>query len=500
MIRSSWWVGALLPMVGCTSTPEPAPWTEDIRVDEAADTNNPDSEGTRMCVTDDGYVYVMWVDNRTNLDSDRQDIWLNRSVNRGEEGTWLPSPVKVNQGDLSKPGPGNVWAPQIHCDGDAVYVVWEDDRDGELENHQIYFNRSLDNGETFQDADTLLEFDDDGTTMSIAPQIVGFGQDLAVAWQDGYNGAYDILVATSGDAGLQWRDPIRVDSDLPGSAFSAQPRIAMSENAANIWVVWEDSRDGNADIYFARSTNAGVTFEDDQRLDLGDDPGSADSFAPQICTDHDENIYVVWHDSRFDVNNRDILYQYSADAGDDWLATSRRMETDGEGFANSLYPVCVGVGPSAHVAWQDNRFQGFDVFYREIRDGIVDSAEEARVDLGNPEGFANSLDVAIAFDNSTVGIAWNDGRTEAETLAENGYTDLFYNYADAGAPFEDEVDYRIDSMYDGQSFKLDVNFAILGGEWYAAWTDGRGGTSDIYFQRMALGDEALPPVLDLDSQ
>ena len=40
--------------------------------------------------------------------------------------------------------------------------------------------------------------------------------------------------------------------------------------------------------------------------------------------------------------------------------------------------------------------------------------------------------------------------------------------------------------------RLAAHFAILGGEWYAAWTDGRGGSSDVYFQRRPLGEGTLP--------
>jgi hypothetical protein len=115
-----------------------------------------------------------------------------------------------------------------------------------------------------------------------------------------------------------------------------------------------------------------------------------------------------------------------------------------------------------------------------------------------PEGFANSLDVRLANDGDNVVVAWRDDR--AAQVSDNDYDDLYYNYSLNGAPFvtnpnevEGEGDFRIDSMYDGQSFKRDLNLSVLGGEWYAAWTDGRGGTSDIYFQRMEIGQQAIPP-------
>lgn len=473
----------------CNGERQPPEFTEDIRVDMAAAANDPDSFGTQMCVTEAGHVYVLWMDNRNYPDEERFDIWMNRSLNRGEDGSWLPAAVRVNQGE------GNVWSPSLFCNELGVFVTWEDDRDGELENHQIYFNRSTDSGESFMPEDILLEIDPDGNSMSLEPKITGVGQDLFVVWYDSLNGAYDILVSSSGDAGLTWRAPVRVDSDDPaGSAYSARPQIVVGDNAQDVWIAWEDSRDGKADIYFARSDTGGVTFEEDQRLDNGDDDGANDSFEPQLCADGGSNLYVVWHDARNGAG-RDIFYNYSSNKGDNWLANAQRLDSDNAGFNNSLYPVCASDGSRAHVAWQDNREQGYDVYYREIVDGIAGN-EEVRLDGGNPAGFANSLDTRIARDGGALVVAWRDGRAEAEAGSTNGYDDLYYNYSQDGGPFLVDEDLRMDSMYDGQSFKVDVNLSVLGGEWYAAWTDGRGGTSDIYFQRLPIGDAAVPPPLE----
>lgn len=483
------------------------PFTVDIQID-GDDTNNPrQSTGTRMCVNDQGHVYVIWMDDRRNTGSGKLDIWMNRAIAAPEvPESWLETPVRVNQGDETATGPGNVWNPDIFCNEQGVFVVWEDDRDGELENHQIYFNSSTDNGETFGPEDLLLEFDDEGNTMSLEPRITGSGGDLMVGWYDSANGAYDIFVTTSGDGGETWRDPIRVDSDVPaGNAYSARPKVAMSQRADNLWVVWEDSRDGKADIYFARSPNGGVTFEADQRLDGGDVDGEFDSFEPQLCTDGVSSLYVVWHDSRNNINQRDIFYNFSIDGGDNWFNDARQLDSDGEGANNSLYPVCKADERAAHVAWMDNRNRGaFDIYYRRILLGIPEAVAEINADIGpDPgvdDGFGNSLDLVMAHDpvSGALAVAWSDDREETAREEDNGYTDLYYQYFDDGILANDaEQDYRIDSMFDGLGYKLDLNFEVLGNEWYSAWTDGRGETADIFFQHRPLGEESQPPSRDL---
>ncbi len=479
----------LLALAACNDGSEfEFDWTEDLRVDAAALESDPDSAGTQMCVNREGHVFVLWLDNRNNSsDVGDVDIWMNRSLDKGAN--WLPSAVRVNQGD------GQVENPHIACNEVGVFVVWEDDRDGELENHQVYFQRSDDSGETFMPEDILLENDPDGISMSLEPKLAVNGTDLYVVWYDNRDGAYDILVNTSGDAGLTWRDPVRVDSDdPPGSAYSGRPEIAVSDNGQDVWVVWEDNRDGRPDIYFARSDTGGLTFKEDQRLDSGpnDLPGQFDSFEPQLCTDSTSNVYVVWHDARNGAG-RDIYMNYSSNKGADWFNNAARLDNDGEGFNNSLYPVCHADGADLHVAWQDNRDIGYDIYYRLIENGNSDGGVDVRADTGNPAGFANSVDTRLAFDNDTVVVAWRDGRGEAELGTDNGYDDLYYQFSRAGAPFDEASDFRIDSMHGGQSFKLDLSLAVLGGEMYAAWTDGRNGTSDIYFQRHVIGEEAIAP-------
>lgn len=494
---------------GCDQGPIDVLITEDLRIDGDNDQDPVDSFGTQSCVTEDGKMYVIWMDNRRNPAQDKVDIYMNRTLDITrvtDADTWLETPVRVNQGDPEALGPGNVWNPAMYCNELGVFIVWEDDRDGELRNHQIYFNRSTDDGETFLAEDILLEFDDEGNTMSLEPQITGQGTDLFVAWYDSANGAYDIFATTSGDSGDSWRDSSRIDSDVPaGSAYSARPKVAMSQNSENLWLVWEDSRDGRADIYFSRSANGGVTFDPDLRLDTGDNEGEADSFEPQLCTDEVSNLYVVWHDSRNSINNRDIFFNFSLNEGDTWFNSAQQLDSDGQGTANSLYPVCATDGQAAQVLWLDNRNQAYDVFYRRIINGIPEAVPEEQADIGDEDdpGIGNSLDLVIGYDRTTgsTAVAWNDDRVETARDGDNGYTDLYYQYFEDGVIAGDaDQDYRIDSMFDGLGYKLDLNFHVVGNTWIAAWTDGRDITQDIYIQSFPLGEESSPPPLELIQQ
>jgi len=436
-----------------------------------------ESDEVDSCVTDEGQVFVVWVDDRDGTPG----VWLNRSTDLGL--TWLQAAVPVSHGD------GNVFAPKVACNSTGTFVVWEDDRDGQLAYHQIYFNRSLDGGATWEAEDKLLESNDpDGLTYSQGPSIAIAGTDLYVAWFDNVNGAYDIYVAASSDAGNEWRNPVRVNSDEPaGSAFSAWP-VLDATPGGRVYSAWQDSRSGASDIYFGRSENAASDFKPDERIDGGDAPGEWDSFPPQIASDGGNNIYVVWHDAR-NGEGRDIFFNYSGNAGADWLANAVRLDSDNAGFFDSERPRLTVSGTTAHVVWHDNRNGGFDVFYRTIEGGTPGD-EEIRVNT-DAAGFANSLNPIVTYseDTNTVLVAWEDGRAEAETGADNGYNDLYYNFS-TGAAFQ-EVDLRVDAMAPGESWKTQLQAHAFGNLAYYVWLDGRAGDADVYFHAWPIGEEAI---------
>ena len=467
-----------------------------------------DSHATDMCVAPNGTVYVIWVDDREGGD----DIWFNRKLADGErhEG-WLENAVRVNQFTDS-----GVWAPQLACTDTKVHIVWEDDRDGEVESHQIYYQSSTDLGDTWLEADLLLELDEDGRTQSLGPQIEAVDNFVYVTWYDDANGAYDIYATSSQDGGLNWQEPTRVDSDDAGSAWSAHPRLSVTADGQNVYVVWQDFRGGSganvgSDIYFSRSVNRGIDFDVDQRLD-GGDAGSASAFAPRIANATDgSQIYVVWHDDRSGKN--DVFMTHSADGGVTWSTDSRPNASVQQGTTESLYPKICMTNGKAHVVWHDDRDAFYNVYHNTATGGAWDGLEE-RLDQYKEDGvrgvwrFDGGGDsVQLDCDGDNVLVAWLD---TAEDLQDLDYNDIVYNFsADNGATWlvstdpEDRLNwdnapYRLDSMAAGQAYKTDLTIHLAGDLVKAAWTDGRFASEDVFFQQLTAGEE--PEVLLTQTQ
>ncbi len=479
----------VLALAACNGGDKDVPPCElissDVRVDAAGDGDAIESGNGIMCVNSKSEVSIVWIDDRDGT----PQVWFNASRDGGV--TWKPTAIRVDHGEGS-----NVSYPAIGCSESAVYVAWEDDRDGDLQNHNIYANRSLDLGDTWLDDDINIDVDPEGRTFSQGPFIAVAGTAAYIAWFDNVFGAYDIYIAGSADEGLTWGSPVRVDSDGPGDAYSAYPQVVANTNGT-VMVAWEDARSGKNDIYLARSDNGGGNFDTDTRIDGGDDPGAANSFSPRLAADGD-NVYVAWHDKRntsSDDGPSDIYTNFSADGGRNWSSVAAIVESpegNSPGFFNSRFPVLAVKAGKAVVAWEDNRFANYDIFSRVLENGLP-VGPETRLDLGNEElpsaeGVHTSLDTRLAASGSNVVVMWADSR--AVVNPDDGFSDLYYNFSsDFGATWS-PADLRMDNVEAGAAFKQDINLALVGDTMFASWTDGRTGSADIYTHTMKIGEEA----------
>lgn len=477
----------VLMMLVTACTPEVRFESSDRRLDAAQD--GVDSTHARHCVSQAGAVYAVWSDDRDGTLA----IWLSRA----SDGVRFEAPVKISRGER------NATAPEVACasleeagpEDDAVYVVWEDDRDGELDNRNIYFQVSRDGGATWQAQDLRVNPDPDGNSMALGPRIVAGNREVYLTWFDGRSGAFDVFVQGSTTRAETWNDPVRVDGDNPGAGYSAWPDIA-TDGEGHCHVAWEDSRDGASDIYVASTGNGGFTFSQGTRLDVGttdagqpDAPGAYDSFRPRVAT-LGSSVAVTWHDER-NGSGRDILMSVSTDNGVAWWNQAERAESTAPGVADSINPAVglvdnpASTGPQTivQVAWQDARADAYDIFHRRVPE--LGDAEDVRLDTGAAGG-GQSLNVEVATEGSTVVVAWEDRRDDTGL----GYNDLYYNVSTDGGESWLERDLRLDNIAPATSYATDLDLSLHDGVIYATWVDGRNGSADVFYRRLVAGEEA----------
>ena len=225
-------------------------------------------------------VYVVWSDNSTG----NGDIYFKRSMDNGTIFAIASNIAKNNGSSIS---------PQIAAVGNNVYVVWSDNSTG---NGDIYFKRSMDNGDNFDRRKFVIK----NNGSSISPQIAAVGNNVYVVWSDNSTGNGDIYFKRSMDNGDNF-DRRKFVSKNNGS--SILPQIAAVGN--NLYVVWSDNSTGNGEIHFRGSTDNGTNFK---TKNLSNNPGS--SSEPRIVA-YQNNVFVVWSDDS--TGNGDIYMKISTD-------------------------------------------------------------------------------------------------------------------------------------------------------------------------------------------
>lgn len=378
--------------------------------------------------------------------------------------------------------------PQLAASGARTYVVWQDARNGQTD---IYFQVSLDAGRTWNEIPQRLDTDEAGASPSTEPQICAAGDNVYVVWQDARNGSLDLYFNASHDGGATWfADDVRIDSDGPGAAASTQVRIACSGD--EVYVAWIDWRNGGADVYFNHSQDGGQSWQpSDARLDTNL-PGSSTSSEPRI-TSQGNQINVIW------VENGDIYSNYSADGGATWQPAHVRVDADPTPFPNvAASPRVAAWGDIVYAVWQDERSGEADIYFNVSYDGGASfDSTDLRLDVGDIPGARTSSNPDICADGANVYVVWQDKRAEYSV-----FHDIYFTRStDAGFSFE--VDRRLDhGITGGKAEARRPVIACEGVNLVVAWSDWRNGPQpDAYASTSIDGGQtwsARPFRLDSD--
>jgi hypothetical protein len=278
------------------------------------------------------------------------------------------------------------------------------------------------------------------------------GNGYGIAWQDDRNGNEDIYFARLDASGA------RITGELPvttEAATSQQTRLAW--NGREFGVAWQDDRNGNWEIYFNRLDSSGGLLGSDIRVT--DD--SANSFDIGELVWAGTEYGLIWRDRRD--GNWEIYFTRLDESGDK-IGGDIRISNNAS-YSSEVSIVWTGEGYG--VAWIDNPDGNWDILFALLdRVGSVVHEERVTTDPGD------SRFPTVAWSGSEFGIAWNDDR--------DGNDEIYFVRLDADG-------YKIgaESRITADSAGSDKPWlAWSGEEWGVAWHDTRHGYSEIYFQRI----------------
>lgn len=235
--------------------------------------------------------------------------------------------------------------PAIAAQGDDVYVCWETWRAGSAASN-ISFDASIDgNG-----------FGEDGTVNTVAgvlngPPSVDVDDDgtIAVAWQDDRSGTH-AYVARSTSQGNSFTAGVQVDS----SEGAHHPSVAIHDGVCYVAYQTFSFESGEGRLMCAVGSGSSFTV-----TAVGDVPlsnGDVTTFLNDIAVHPCGKIFVVWQDSR-NGNEGEIYFAASKDGGTTFSSDVRvNDDPPAESYNGHTHPaIAVGADTEVYVAWQDKR-------------------------------------------------------------------------------------------------------------------------------------------------
>lgn len=294
-------------------------------------------------------VHVVWGNIESNGIS---RIYYRNSTNNGE--TWNTQKIISSQTGF---GAGD---PSIFVNNSNVHVIWHDKRDGS--NGEIYYRRSLDGGTIFDNGQGL----DQDRRITFSPAAIsginmdGDGSNVSVVWADERNGNWELYWMISKNNGYTWEDGLGHAGQDRRLTTTGDFQHAIAVNGSNIYVVYttENWPGPTYNIYYLNSSDNGVTWNLPVLLS---GPNSA-SFAPDIDV-FGNNIWVMWNDNRD--GSYEIFSKNSTDGGITWSNDTRLTEMD---YYDSGAPKIALEDTTINVVWEDERNGNPDIYYKRYPD------------------------------------------------------------------------------------------------------------------------------------
>jgi hypothetical protein len=341
-------------------------------------------------------IYIAWVDDT----SGNRDVFFRKSIDQGK--------TFGNTVNLSNM-PGGAYNPQIIAIHNYVFVVWEHTPDN---NGQIFFKRSIDNGNTFDKTVSL----GNNTGFYGLPQVsaaisskendnnnnINSSINIYTIWHDSSSG---ILLRKSIDGGETFDKAISLSKK---HALSFYPQIAVS--SANVYATWVSTqnlgtKNETNNIVFSRSTDAGNTFSNIINLTNN----AKLSYYPQISISGN-NVYVAWLNGTVVGETfpllRDALFKSSNDFGATFDNNAISLNNYTGGW--TIDAKIKAVNNKVYASWVEKSpgEKNGEIYFRQSIDNGKTFGDI--MNLSNNTEDSNSHQIALTQGNGNVYVIWVD--------------------------------------------------------------------------------------------
>ena len=234
--------------------------------------------------------------------------------------------------------------PAVATDTAGNFYIVTVSLNDNTQNGELWLFKSVDGGVTFDSvyhiASSPSTFEDkEYVTTDFTPSSPYYNN-MYVSWTR-FGASTDINLVRSTDQGVTWSSPVLVSSE-PG----VQGSIPATGPDGEVYVAWYGYDFSSENIYFDKSTDGGITFGTDKVISP-----CPNAWFPSMAVDlsggtYNGNIYVTWNDERN--GDGDIFLSRSTDSGETWSA-AQRINNDPVGNGREQYWPWVTVAESGEI-------------------------------------------------------------------------------------------------------------------------------------------------------
>lgn len=305
-------------------------------------------------------------------------------------------------------------------------------------------------------------------------QIFVNGNDVYSVWTDNTPGNNEIFFAKSTDYGNSFDSPINLSQNNGSSAF---PRLVVSES--NVYIVWYDYSLGQSDIFFARSNDKGKTFN------VTSFTNSVPSYNPWIGTSSNF-VYLVFNDGgrtttvEFPSGEKRLV---DLSTGEEELIIGR-SEDGGESFEFINLSDSPGItswnarikvsGPNVFVVWNEMVNKESEIFFSMSTDNGKTFSEPINVSNNTKE----SIDAGLAVSENNIYLIWNQKTPDS--------IDIFFTKStDYGNIFSTPI--NLSNSLSVSAIGRDLSIAVSDEKLFVVWYTDSKENSDVFFTRSLDG-------------
>lgn len=235
----------------------------------------------------------------------------------------------------------------------SLFLVWDDSRTGDS---NIYLEELNPADGSLIGSEFAVSHDASATAQKNPSMDADQDNNLYLVWEDYRDANWDIYsqrftAATS----VFWTDDYKVNTSSLGEQLNAKiivDRDGSGVNLNNSYIFWQSNHLGNFDIFLSKFDKDHQAIFSEKQINAG---GSLGQYEPTATYDGSNYFYVAWTDER---NSQPDIYMQKIDKSGNriWATGDKEVNDDSYATARRIKP-SIGYGGvgAIYISWEDNR-------------------------------------------------------------------------------------------------------------------------------------------------